>query len=323
MRVRVLGSAAGGGFPQWNCNCTNCYGVRSGRLRAQPRTQSSIAVSVDDERWVLFNASPDIRAQLEAFPAIQPRGLRGTGIHAIVLVDSQIDHSTGLLMLREGCPLQVYTTDMVEQDLRTGFPIFELLKSWDGGIDHRMLAIDGSSFAIPGIDRLRFTAIALDGKAPPYSPHRHDPHPGDNIGMLIEDTVDGSTLFYAPGLGEVTDELLAVMDRAECVLVDGTFWQEDEMIRAGVGSKLASEMGHLPQSGDGGMIEKLRPLRNKRRVLIHINNTNPILVEDSPERGALDREGIEVAYDGMQIDLGEHVGKGVSEHKAAEVVAHV
>ena len=303
MHVRVLGSAAGGGFPQWNCNCTNCYGVRSGRIKARARTQSSIAVSADGERWILFNASPDIRAQLESFPAIQPKGLRGTGIQAIVLVDSQIDHTTGILMLREGCPLTVYATDMVEQDLRTGFPIFELLKSWNGGIDHRLLATDGSSFQVDGIDDLRLTAIALSGKAPPYSPHRHDPHPGDNIGLLIEDLRDGSRLFYSPGLGDVDERLLKIMEQADCVLVDGTFWQEDEMIVAGVGSKLASEMGHLPQSGDNGMIEELRGRKRQRKVLIHINNTNPILVEDSPERKILDEEGIEVSYDGMQIEL--------------------
>lgn len=306
MRVRILGSAAGGGFPQWNCNCTNCYGVRNGKINAFPRTQSSIAISVDGERWILFNASPDIRAQLESFVDIQPRGLRGTGIHAVVLVDSQIDHSTGLLMLREGCPLTVYTTDMVKQDLSTGFPIFEMLKSWDGGIDHHQLAIDGTAFTIPGIERLKLTAIALTGKAPPYSPHRHDPHPGDNIGMLVEDTEDGSSVFYAPGLGDIDGSLLEIMQKSDCVLVDGTFWQEDEMIVAGVGSKLASDMGHLPQSGKGGMIEKLRLLPRQRKVLIHINNTNPILVEDSPQRARLHAEGIEVSHDGMEIGLGMH-----------------
>ena len=303
MRVRVLGSAAGGGFPQWNCNCANCYGVRSGKIKARARTQSSIAVSVDDERWILFNASPDIRAQLESFPAIQPRGLRGTGIHAVVLVDSQIDHTAGLLTLREGCPFTVYTTDTVYRDLCSGFPIFEILKSWEGGIEHRRLAIDGSSFQVPGAQQLRLTAIALSGKAPPYSPHRHDPHPGDNIGVVIEDLAGGRKLFYAPGLADVDERLMAIMRDCDCVLVDGTFWQEDEMIVAGVGSKLAGEMGHLPQSGAGGMIEKLRGLKTQRKILIHINNTNPILVEDSPQRAILDREGIEVAHDGMQIDL--------------------
>lgn len=322
MYVRVLGSAAGGGFPQWNCNCTNCYGVRSGRLKARPRTQSSIAVSNDGERWVLFNASPDIRAQLESFPAIQPRGLRGTGIHAIVLVDSQIDHTTGLLMLREGCPFTVYTTEMVEQDLRSGFPIFEILRSWEGGVDHRRIAIDGSSFTIDGISGLKLTAVPLRGKAPPYSPHRHDPHPGDNIGVLIEDTSDGSALFYAPGLGDVDTRLLNTMARADCVLVDGTFWQEDEMIVAGVGSKLASEMGHLPQSGDGGMIDRLRNLRGPRKVLIHINNTNPILVEDSPQRALLTREGIEVSFDGMEIGLGRHAPRRDRAMEVREALVH-
>jgi pyrroloquinoline quinone biosynthesis protein B len=317
MRIRILGSAAGGGFPQWNCNCTNCYGVRSGRIKAHPRTQSSIAVSVDDQRWILFNASPDIRAQLESFPAIQPRGLRGTGIASIVLVDSQIDHTTGLLMLREGCPLTVYATAMAAQDLSTGFPVFRMLKSWDGGVDHREIAIDGSSFSVDGIDRLRLTAVPLQGKAPPYSPHRHDPHPGDNIGIVIEDTQDGSRVFYAPGLGDIDEELLGIMEHSDCVLVDGTFWQDDEMIVAGVGSKLASEMGHLPQSGEGGMIDQLRRLARPRKVLIHINNTNPILVEDSQERAILNREHIEVAYDGMQIDLGEHAAEDAATPRSA------
>lgn len=316
MRVRVLGSAAGGGFPQWNCNCANCYGVRNGKLKAVPRTQSSIALSVDDERWIVFNASPDIRSQLESFPGLQPRrGLRGTGIHAIVLADSQIDHTTGLLLLREGCPLKVYATDMVQQDLSTGFPIFRMLESWNGGIDYRQLAVDGSSFTVEGAEQLRLTAIPLSGKAPPYSPHRHDPHVGDNIGMFIEDLEIGGSLFYAPGLGGVDDELLGFMTRADCLLVDGTFWQEDEMIVAGVGTKLADEMGHLPQSGEGGMMDVLRPFTRQRKVLIHINNTNPILVEDSPQRQELDAEGIEVAYDGMEIALGDHQVAAVTDQQ--------
>lgn len=306
MRIRVLGSAAGGGFPQWNCNCANCYGVRNGKLKAVPRTQSSIALSVDDDRWIVFNASPDIRSQLESFSGLQPRfGLRDTGIHAVVLADSQIDHTTGLLLLREGCPLKVYATDMVREDLSTGFPIFRMLESWNGGIDFRQLEVDGSSFSVEGAEKLRLTAIPLSGKAPPYSPHRNDPHIGDNIGMFIEDLENGSSLFYAPGLGGVDEKLLAIMERADCLLVDGTFWQEDEMIVAGVGTKLANEMGHLPQSGEGGMMDVLRPFTRQRKVLIHINNTNPILIEDSPQRQELEEEGIEVAYDGMEIALGD------------------
>jgi pyrroloquinoline quinone biosynthesis protein B len=313
VKVRVLGSAAGGGFPQWNCNCSNCYGLRQGTIKASARSQSSIAISVDEHRWILINASPDIRSQLESFPAIQPqRGLRDTGIHAVLLVDSQIDHTTGLLMLREGCPLTVYATDMVQQDLSSGFPIFSMLKSWNGGIDYRQLPVDGSSFQVDGAEQLRFTPVPLTGKAPPYSPHRNDPHIGDNIGLYIEDLSDGSSLFYSPGLGGMDKRVFEVMQNSDCLMVDGTFWQEDEMIVAGVGTKLAAEMGHLPQSGDGGMMDMLRTLKRQRKILIHINNTNPILVDDSPQRAMLTKAGIEVAYDGMDIVLGSHAVKDLA-----------
>jgi len=304
MRVHVLGSAAGGGFPQWNCNCQNCYGVRNGKIRATPRTQSSIAVSIDGISWLLINASPDIRAQLEANVILQPkRGLRDTGIGAVVLVDSQIDHSSGLLMLREGCPFDVYASRMVHQDLSTGFPVFTMLESWNGGINYCELAIDGSAITPAGFDGLRITAVPICGKAPPYSPHRHDPHPGDNVALYIEDMNSGTSVFYAPGLGGLDDTVIDYMQRSDCLMVDGTFWREDEMIFAGVGTKLAREMGHLPQSGRGGMIEKLRDFSRQRKILIHINNTNPILDEDSPERAQLAAEGIEVAADGMEIKL--------------------
>ena len=304
MKVMVLGSAAGGGFPQWNCNCNNCCGVRSGSLDAIPRTQSSIAVSADGERWILFNASPDIRSQLEANPPLQPkRGRRDTGVHGVVLADSQIDHTTGLLFLREGCPLRVYCTDMVAQDLSTGFPIFVMLKSWDGGVIHTTVPIDGSAFQVIDIEEISITAIPLDGKAPPYSPHRHDPHVGDNVGYLIEDTRSQASLFYAPGLGQMSSALLDMMGGADCVMVDGTFWSEDEMQRAGVGTKLASDMGHLPQSGDEGMLYWLSKIPGPRKILIHINNTNPILIENSPERKLVEESGVEVAYDGMAFDL--------------------
>ena len=304
MHVHVLGSAAGGGFPQWNCNCRLCHGVRQGTIKATPRTQSSIAVSGDGENWVLFNTSPDILVQLQAFPALQPaRDLRDTAIRAIVFMDSQIDHTTGLLMLREGCPHQVYCSDMVYEDLTTGFPLFNMLKHWNGGIERHNIPLDNTPFTIDGIEGLEFTAIPVNGKAPPYSPHRHDPHPGDNIGILVTDTRSQRTLFYAPGLGQITDTTLDLMTNADCLLVDGTFWREDEMATVGLGNKLAADMGHLPQSGPGGMMDVLRPLTKPRKILIHINNTNPILEEDSPEREQLRQEGIEVAQDGMNINL--------------------
>ncbi|EQB4537650.1 pyrroloquinoline quinone biosynthesis protein PqqB [Pseudomonas sp. PDM20] len=304
MHIRILGSAAGGGFPQWNCNCRNCRGVRDGSVIAQPRTQSSIALSDDGANWILCNASPDIRAQLASFPALQPaRRLRDSAIAAIVLLDSQIDHTTGLLSLREGCPHEVWCTEMVHQDLSTGFPLFPMLSHWNGGLKHRLIALDAEPFSIPACPGLRLTAIALRSSAPPYSPHRGNPHPGDNIGLFIEDLSTGGKLFYAPGLGQVDDELLAWMRRADCLLVDGTLWRDDEMRVCEVGDKLGSEMGHLAQSGPGGMIEVLDGIDGPRKVLIHINNTNPILDIASPERAELDARGIEVAFDGMGIFL--------------------
>jgi pyrroloquinoline quinone biosynthesis protein B len=304
MFIQILGSAAGGGFPQWNCNCRNCSGVRNGSLRAQPRSQSSIAISDDGVHWILCNASPDIRAQIESFPALQPaRKVRDTAIAAIVLLDSQIDHCTGLLTLREGCPHQVWCTAMVHQDLSSGFPLFNMLAHWNGGLQHNLIELDGMPFSIPACPNLRLTAIALRSSAPPYSPHRGNPHPGDNIGLFIEDLQTGGALFYAPGLGQVDEQLLGWMRRADCLLVDGTLWRDDEMCVCEVGDKLGSEMGHLPQSGAGGMIEVLDSLSGPRKILIHINNTNPILDVDSAERAILDEHGIEVAWDGLSIQL--------------------
>jgi pyrroloquinoline quinone biosynthesis protein B len=310
MKIQVLGSAAGGGFPQWNCNCYNCKGFRNGTLKARARTQSSIAVSINGIDWILFNTSPDIREQLAAFAPMQPaRAIRDTGIAAIIFMDSQIDHTTGLLMLREGCPHQVWCTDMVYSDLTSGFPLFTMLAHWNGGVKRHPIPVssvgdaEGSIFIIPQIPELILTAIPLRSSAPPYSPHRNDPHPGDNIGILLEDTGSGKTLFYAPGLGKIELHVDAVMATADCLLVDGTLWREDEMIIAGVGDKLGVTMGHLPQSGEGGMIEYLDTLTKPRKILIHINNTNPILNEDSAERKELEAHGIEVSYDGMSIEL--------------------
>ncbi|ANF27220.1 pyrroloquinoline quinone biosynthesis protein PqqB [Stutzerimonas stutzeri] len=303
MFIQILGSAAGGGFPQWNCNCVNCAGLRNGSLRAKARTQSSIAISDDGENWILCNASPDIRAQLESFPKLQPaRGPRDTAIGAIILLDSQIDHTTGLLTLREGCPHEVWCTEMVHQDLSTGFPLFKMLEHWNGGLRWNPIALEGS-FTIATCPNLNITPIPLRSSAPPYSPHRNDPHPGDNIGLLIEDRKTGGTLFYAPGLGQVSPELLELMRSADCLLVDGTLWRDDEMRVREVGTKLGSEMGHLHQSGPGGMIEVLDGMPAARKILIHINNTNPILDEDSAERAVLDEHGIEVSFDGMSIEL--------------------
>jgi pyrroloquinoline quinone biosynthesis protein B len=310
MKILVLGSGAGGGFPQWNCNCGNCAGQRGGRIRAAERTQSSIAVSADGEAWVLLNASPDIGTQIRRHPQLHPRrGLRDTPIKAVVLMDAQVDHVTGLLGLREGPCIDIWATRCVFEDLTTGLPLLDVLRHYCGTRWH-MIAVDGGrtcvDFEIEAAPGLRFTALAIPGKAPPYSPHRREQVTGDNIALRIEDARDGSSLFYSPGLAQVGEQELAWMDAADCVLVDGTFWQEDEMSAAGLGAKSARDMGHLPQQGsDGrpGMVDVLRDATCPRKVLIHINNSNPILDEDSAPRRTLDSLGIEVAHDGMEISL--------------------
>lgn len=304
MYVLVLGSAAGGGYPQWNCNCAMCAQARAQHPAVQTRTQSSIAISSNQQDWLLINASPDIRTQLNSHALMQPaRGLRDSGVKAVMLADSQIDHTTGLLILRESStPLELYCTDSVYEDLTSGFPVLNMLAHYCG-VNRHALAIDGSATQVTGIEHLQVTAVALSSKAPPYSPHRDNPTPGDNVGLWIEDTRTGGKLFYAPGLGEFEEHLLPYCEQADCLLVDGTCWTDDEMQRRGVGHKLASQMGHLAQSGAGGMIERLAAFPQARKILIHINNTNPILDTTSAERDILNQQGIEVAHDGMLLEL--------------------
>ncbi len=303
MRIRVLGSSAGGGFPQWNCNCPQCDGVRRGTLAAKARTQSSIAISDNSQDWLLVNASPDILQQIRATPELQPaRAIRDSGIAAVLLMDAQIDHVTGLLMLRERkTPLPLLATPEVFSDIGSGFPITRILSHYCGTA-LQTLPIDGRTVQVPGLPSLQIQTVAQSSKPPPYSPFRGNPRAGDNIGLLICNPANGAKAFYAPGLAEVTPALIALMRECAVVLVDGTFWTHDEMQRLGLSPKAALDMGHLPQSGPGGMIEMLSHLpASVRKILIHINNTNPILVEDSPERALLTQHGIEVAHDGMDI----------------------
>jgi pyrroloquinoline quinone biosynthesis protein B len=207
-----------------------------------------------------------------------------------------------MLMLREGKPLDVYCTEMVKQDLSTGFPIFNMLEDYCT-VNHHPIPCDGSSFTIPGVEDLSFYSHALKSKAPPYSPHRHDPHEGDNVGVIIEQISTGKKVYYSPGLGEIEPHVMAAMQPPDCVMVDGTFWTDDEMCVQNISPKRAREIGHLPQSAPGGMIDVLNGVEQTRKILIHINNTNPILDEDSPQRKTLDEAGIEVAFDGMEINL--------------------
>lgn len=303
MRIRVLGSSAGGGFPQWNCNCANCDGLRHGRIKARARTQSSIAVTANGLDWLLINASPDILTQIRDTPDLQPaRAVRDSGIAAVLLMDAQIDHVTGLIMLRErGSRLPLLATPEVLSDISSGFPITGILSHYCG-VATTELPSDGRTVTVDGLPGIEVQTVAIASKPPPYSPFRGNPRAGDNLGLVIQNPVNGARVFYAPGLGAVTPELLKLMSSCSVLLVDGTFWTEDEMITQGLSKKKAAEMGHLPQSGPGGMIEQLDKLPGSiRKILIHINNTNPMLIEDSAERAELTRHGIEVAHDGMDI----------------------
>lgn len=304
MRIIVLGSGAGGGFPQWNCNCSNCRGLREGSIRARPRTQSSLAVTDGSGRFLLVNASPDLRAQIASCPPLQPaRAVRDTAIAAVLLVDAQIDHATGLMTLREHrARLQVYCTPSVHSDLTGGYPLLRVLESYCGVDWHPIDAGAEKPFSIEGLPGLELVPVPIPGEAPPYSPRRHRPAPDDTIGLSFVDRASGRRCFYAPGLGAFTDRIRDEARRAEVVLVDGTLWQDDELACQGASQKTGREMGHLAQTGAGGMVEELAALPG-RRILIHINNTNPILDEDSPERARLAALGIEVAFDGMEIVL--------------------
>ena len=306
MKIRVLGAAAGGGFPQWNCNCRNCAGVRAGTVRARARTQSSIAVRGRDAAgWALVNASPDITAQLQANPAFQPgRSLRDCAIMGIVLVDGQIDHTTGLYMLRESTrPWPIWCTDSTYADLTRGNPILNVLGHFCG-VDRRRIGLEGNTFEIEGVSGVQWRALPVPGRPAPYSPNRESPVPGDNLALVITDKQSGRTAVYAPGLGAMNDRVWEQMQSAACVMVDGTFWTDDEMISLGASKKYARDIGHLPQSGAGGMLEWLDKLpADTRKVLVHVNNTNPILDQDSRQADEVARRGVEVAWDGMEIEL--------------------
>jgi len=302
VKIRVLGSAAGGGFPQWNCNCRNCAGLRAGTLDAQARTQSSIAVTGSDGvSSVLVNASPDILTQLQAAPTLQPnRAIRDSALVGIILVDGQVDHTTGLYMLREATrPWPIWCTDSTHADLTRGNPVFGVLAHFCG-VDRRCIELD-RPFSV-GVTGVSFRALPVASKPAPYSPNREAPISGDNLALVITNDVSGRSVVYAPGLAAIDDRLWEAMQSASCVMVDGTFWTDDEMIQMGISRKRARDIGHLPQSGADGMLEWLDRLpAGTRRILIHINNTNPILDGSSAEAAQLRRRGVEVAYDGMEI----------------------
>ena len=304
MRVRVLGSAAGGGFPQWNCGCTNCRDVRSGSPAVRARTQDSLAFSANGEAWFLVNASPDIHRQVQATPALTPRALRHSPIRAIILTNGDLDHILGLFSLRESLPFAIYATDAVRSGLVEN-AIFRTLERFEGQVVWRRLDL-GCEVPLAGTDDvasgLTVEARAAKGKLPVHLENSSKiASAEDNVGLWIRETATGKSAVYLAATSSV-DPFVSSLD-ADCVFVDGTFWSSDELPALGASKSRAEDMAHLPISGGTGSLAKLAKITARRKVYTHINNTNPILREDSPERGHVERAGWEVAFDGMEIDL--------------------
>ena len=299
MRIKVLGAAAGGGFPQWNCGCPNCRDVRSGALAARPLTQECVAVSPDSKHWFLLNASPEIRSQIESFPALHPRGPRDSPIAAILLTNGDLDHCLGLLSLRESHPLVIYATERVRRGFTEGNVLYRTLQRFPGQVTWRALE-PGKEADLGG---LAVEAVPVPGKPPIHLEGNAPPEPGDNIGLLVRDPRTGKRLAYFSAAAAVTPAMRAAFDRADCVFFDGTFWEGDELIALGLGDKRAEQMAHLPVGGRDGSLRALAGVRAPKRIYIHINNTNPLLRPRSPERAQAEAEGWEVAYDGMEVVL--------------------
>ena len=307
MRVRVLGSGAGGGFPQWNCNCDNCRGVRLGSRRVRPRTQSSIALSADGVRWYLINASPDIRQQIESFPGLHPTGTpRGTPIQAVLLTNADIDHITGLLSLREFQPLCLYSTKQVQDWVLESNALFRAIRLFPSQLTWKSV-ITGGHHEIIGVDGkasgLRCEAFPVPGKPPAYLADLVSEWSEETVGYTISDTRSGRSLAYVPGIKAIDPEMVTRLQQCDCLFLDGTFWSDDELIKLGIAQKTALEIGHIPISGSEGSLAKLAGLRHVKRIYTHINNTNPILIEDSSERRAVEETGWEVAFDGMELEI--------------------
>jgi len=307
MWVRVLGSAAGGGFPQWNCACHNCHGWRQGAIQAQARTQTSIAFSADRRHWFLLHASPDIRAQIESFAPLHPKAGRETPLAGIFLTNGDLDQCLGLLSLRESQPLHLYATARVRDGFIQGNVLYRTLNRTPDQITWHALKLHAREELLPLPDGrpsgLLVTAIPVRGKVPLHLMGELPPDEEDTIALSIRDVASGRTLVYASCVAGPSPDFLRLLDSADCLFFDGTFWTDDELIALGLGQRSAREMGHWPFQGQDGSVRMLSSLRIARRILIHINNTNPILDERSHERQLVESAGIEVAYDGMEMVL--------------------
>jgi pyrroloquinoline quinone biosynthesis protein B len=298
VNARVLGSAAGGGFPQWNCRCDTCEAARLG-VRARPRTQSSLAIRGREGPWFLVNASPDARQQLEQLTSGQVNEVRAAPIAGVLLTDAEIDHTAGLLLLRESAtPVRIYGDEGVERALTDGYPLLAILERYCGA-EWQTLRPEQAT-PLPA-SSLTVEPFHVGGDAPRYLSRAEVELQAS--GFVFRDRAGHGVLSYVPGLARLDDDVLRRFAMSDLVLVDGTFWREDELARLGISERSARDMGHVPLSGPGGTLEALARLKRPRKALIHINNTNPILLEDSPEREAVVRAGGEVAYDGLEFEL--------------------
>ena len=282
MRVRVLGAAAGGGFPQWNCGCANCRKARAGSPDVTPLTQECVAVSPDGERWFLLNASPEIRAQIESFAPLHPRQARHSPIAGVALTNGDLDHTLGLLSLRESHPITVYATEPVRRGFTEGNALYRTLERFPGQVTWKPYG--GTLEAIPA-----------PGKLPVHLEKSAADDEMQNVGLLIE-----GRLAYFPAAGAITPRMLEALRHAECLFFDGTFWSSDELIAAGLGTKRAEDMAHIPVMQS---LSAFSALKVKRKIFIHINNTNPLLDRTSPQRRQAEAAGWEIAYDGMDFSL--------------------
>lgn len=299
LRAIVLGAGAGGGFPQWNSAGVGCRRARAGEQAALPRTQASLALSADGERWVLVNASPDLRQQIAATPALHPRPdrLRNSPITAVLLTGAEVDAVMGLLHLRERHGFALHAAQPT-LDVLDSNPIFRVLAP--DVVRRQTMPVD-VPFEIFGIT---VTAYPVPGKVPLFAEQGSDPgvaEAGEAMGLAL--SAGGGVLHYIPGCARMTDGLRQRLQGADCVMFDGTLFEDEEMIRLGAGPKTGRRMGHMPMTGPGGTLEAFADIRVGRRIFVHINNTNPALLADSPERAHLGAAGWEVAEDGMELVL--------------------
>jgi pyrroloquinoline quinone biosynthesis protein B len=295
LRVRILGAAAGGGLPQWNCGCGNCDLARAGEIPAQ--TQSSIAVSADGAHWAVVNASPDIRQQLAATPALHPTEPRRLPLDAVLLTNGDIDHVAGLLTLRERQGFTLFATGEI-LDVIAGNPIFGALAP--DVVTRTAVSLDAPFELLPGLEA---TLYAVPGKVPLYmegTDVRTDLEGEQTVGVRLR--ANGRTVHYVPGCAAIGSDLRARLSGAAAVLFDGTLWADDEMVRAGLSHKTGTRMGHVSISGPNGSMTGLAQVEIGRRVYVHLNNTNPVLRPGSAERAAVEAGGWTVAQDGMEIE---------------------